>query len=168
MEQKLSPDRIDHLRQDYEQGFVRYCGFKADKIEYGNFRSLVNIQDHHRQQDGFIHAGVMATMADHTAGYSAFTVVDEAFQILSIEFKINFFKPAFGAGLECRSTVVRKGRQILVAESEVYDLRKDLKKDLCADLEEDRNEKKKVLVAKATVTLMAVLNKTLAQKKTNR
>ena len=145
MEQRLCQDRIDHLRRDYEQGFVRYCGFKADKIEYGSFRSLVTIQDHHRQQDGFIHAGVMATMADHTAGYAAFTVVDEAFQILSIEFKINFYKPAFGDRLECRSTVVRRGRQILVAESEVYDLRKDLKGDLKGDLENE----KKVVVAKA-------------------
>ncbi|MDY0222372.1 MAG: PaaI family thioesterase [Desulfobacterium sp.] len=161
MEQKLSRDRIEHLRQDYEQGFVRYCGFKAEEIEYGSFTSRVKIKDHHRQQDGFIHAGVMATMADHTAGYSAFTVVDEAFQILTIEFKINFFKPAFGEELECRSTTVRKGRQILVAESEVYDCRKDLEKNPCGD----QGEGEKVLVAKATVTLMAVLNKTLLQKK---
>ena len=161
MEQELSQDRIDHLRQDYEQGFVRYCGFKADRIEYGSFSSLLTIQDHHRQQDGFVHAGVMATMADHTAGYAAFTVVDEGFKILSIEFKINMFKPAFGAGLECRSNVLRRGRQIIVAESEVYDIRKDLGEGLGTDL----GEEKQFLVAKATVTLMAVLNETLVQKK---
>lgn len=148
MNRELSQERIDHLKQDYEQGFIHYCGFKADKIEHGKFKSLVEIQEHHRQQDGFIHAGVMATMADHTAGYSAFTVVDESFQILTIEFKINFLKPAFGTGLECLSNVIRKGRQILVAESEVYDIRQE----------------KRVLAAKATVTLMAVLKSNLVQK----
>lgn len=147
MGQTLSDERIAFLRSDYEQGFIRYCGFKADKITPGRFTSRVKIDDHHRQQDGFIHAGVMATMADHTAGYSAFTVVDDSFQILSIEFKINFLKPAFGAELTCESTVIRKGRQILVAESEVYDLRSE----------------ERVLAAKATVTLMAVPKEALVQ-----
>lgn len=164
MEKLLSQDRIDHLRRDFEQGFVRYCGFKADRIENGSFSSLLTLQDHHRQQDGFVHAGVLATMADHTAGYAAFSVVDETFQILSIEFKINMFKPALGVGLECRSNVLRRGRQIIVAESEIYDIRKDLKKDTGKNLKENLDGEEKVLVAKATVTLMAVLNETLVQK----
>ena len=149
MNPELSQERIDHLKKDYDQGFITYCGFKAAKIEHGRFTSIVKIEEHHRQQDGFIHAGIMATMADHTAGYSAFTVVDESFQILTIEFKINFLKPAFGSKLECLSNVIRKGRQILVAESEVYDIRQE----------------KKVLAAKATVTLMAVLKSDLVKKK---
>ena len=46
-------------------------------MERGYFRSRVAIKEHHRQQDGFVHAGVLATMADHTAGYSAYTIVPE-------------------------------------------------------------------------------------------
>ncbi|MBI9087765.1 MAG: PaaI family thioesterase [Desulfobacterium sp.] len=140
MNQTLSQKRILHLKQDYERGFIRHCGFKADQVAHGKFRASLVLKDHHRQQDGFVHAGVMATMADHTAGYAAFTVVDPTFQILSIEFKINFFKPAFGRGLECRSTVIRAGRKVIVAESEVYDL----------------GEENRGMTAKAMVTLMAV------------
>jgi len=82
----------------------------------------------------------MATMADHTAGYSAFTTVPDGIQILTIEFKINFLRPAFGKALICESQVIREGRQIVVSESEVFDVR----------------EGERVLVAKATVTLMGV------------
>jgi uncharacterized protein (TIGR00369 family) len=110
------------------------------KAEWGGFESRVEILDHHRQQDGFIHAGVMATMADHTAGYSAFTIVPEKMQILTIEFKINFFRPAFGDALLCRARVLREGRQIIISESEVFDVRKE----------------SEAAVAKAMVTLMAV------------
>jgi uncharacterized protein (TIGR00369 family) len=109
-------------------------------IERGYFQSTVAIEEHHRQQDGFIHAGVMATMADHTAGYSAFTTVSEDFQILTIEFKINFLRPAFGEALVCRSKVLREGGQIIISESEVFDIR----------------EGEAELAAKAMVTLMAV------------
>ena len=137
---QVSKERIDYLKNDYERGFIRFCRFKAEDAEWGAFKSSVTIGEDHRQQDGFIHAGVMATMADHTAGYSAFTIVPESMQILTIEFKINFLRPAFGESLICNSRVIREGRQIIVSESEVFDIR-------------DGNQ---VAVAKAMVTLMAV------------
>ncbi|MDQ1238134.1 MAG: hypothetical protein QG577_318 [Thermodesulfobacteriota bacterium] len=136
----LSRERIEFLKEDYQRGFIRFCGLRPEKVEWGRFESRVHIVEDHRQQDGFIHAGVMATMADHTAGYSAFTTVPEGFQILTIEFKINFLKPAYGHSLKCLSQVIREGRQIIVAESNVLDVRTD----------------QEVLVAKAMVTLMAV------------
>jgi len=109
-------------------------------IRRGYFQSRVKIEGHHRQQDGFIHAGVMATMADHTAGYAAFTTVPEDYQILTIEFKVNFLRPAYGERLVCRSRIIREGLQIIIGESEVFDLR--------------ANEEAQV--AKALVTLMVV------------
>jgi uncharacterized protein (TIGR00369 family) len=137
----LTQERIDYLKKDYQRGFIRYCGFQALQVERGYFVSKVEIRADHRQQDGFIHAGVMAAMADHTAGYSGFTVVGEEMQILTIEFKINFLRPAFGEGLICRSHVIREGKQIIISESEVFDMNPG---------------EEETLVAKAMVTLMAV------------
>ena len=137
---EISKERAAFLAKDYSRGFIKYCRFEADVIKGGYFQSRVRIEDHHRQQDGFIHAGVMATMADHTAGYSAFTTVSEEFQILTIEFKINFLRPAYGDTLVCKSRVIRGGTQVIISESEVY----------------DRREGEEAMVAKALVTLMAV------------
>ena len=123
MEQVISEERKAWLRKDFSRGFIAHCRFKAGAVRRGYFESTVTIRDDHRQQDGFIHAGVMAAMADHTAGYAAFTVVPEDLQILTIEFKINFLKPASGSALVCRSRVIREGRRTIVAESEVCDLR---------------------------------------------
>ena len=136
----LTRERIAFLARDYRRGFIRHCGLEAVHIKRGLFESQVLIGDHHRTQDNFIHAGLMATMADHTAGYAAYTTVSEDFRILTIEFKINFLKPAYGNALRCSSRVMSKGKQIIVAESKVYDVRKD---------HETR-------VAEAIVTLMAV------------
>jgi uncharacterized protein (TIGR00369 family) len=136
----LSQERIAFLKDDFERGFIKFCRFEAAHAEWGKFKSIVEINEDHRQQDGFIHAGVMATLADHTAGYSAFTTVPKDYQILTIEFKINFLRPAFGNRLVCNSRVIREGRQVIVAESEVLDVR----------------ETGEVSVAKAMVTLMAV------------
>ena len=148
MKGEISRERSAFLKKDYARGFIHYCQFEPDVVEYGFFQSRVTIREHHRQQDGFIHAGVMATMADHTAGYAGFTTVPQEFQILTIEFKINFLKPAFGEILVCRSRVIRGGRQVIIAESEVYDVR-------------DGDE---IMSAKAMVTLMAVHREKLRSK----
>ena len=149
MHKEISKERKASLVKDYSRGFIEYCQFKAEVIKMGYFQSTVRIEEHHRQQDGFIHAGVMATMADHTAGYSAFTIVDKNFQILTIEFKINFLRPAIGNALVCRSRVIREGSKIIISESEVFDIR----------------GKKEILAAKAMVTLMAVHRDKLVSKK---
>lgn len=138
--EKLTPERAAFLAEDFRRGFVGYCGFFADTVRYGFFESGLRVEDRHCQQDGFVHAGVMATMADHTAGYAAFTMAPGTHQILTIEFKINFLRAASGNGLACRARVIRGGARILVAESEVFDVRGD----------------GETLAAKAMVTLMAV------------
>jgi uncharacterized protein (TIGR00369 family) len=147
MKEDISEERKRFLERDFKQGFIAYCQFDGEAVQRGAFQSKVHIEKHHRQQDGFIHAGVMAAMADHTAGYAAFTTVEESFQILTIEFKINFLKPAYGDVLVCRSRVIRGGSQIIIAESEVFDGRAG----------------NQVLVAKALVTLMAVPQEKISQ-----
>ncbi len=87
----MNADRIDFLKKNYVQGFVAFCGFEVLHIEKGLFESCLKLKKEHKQQDGFVHAGVIATMADHMAGYSAFTLVPDDHQILTIEFKINYF-----------------------------------------------------------------------------
>jgi uncharacterized protein (TIGR00369 family) len=148
MGSELSQERKTFLAEDYSRGFIRHCRFEADVIKKGFFQSKVRIGEDHRQQDGFIHAGVMASMADHTAGYAAFTTVPDDFQILTIEFKINFLRPAFGDNLVCRSQVIREGARIIISESEVF----------------DKREGDEQLAAKALVTLMAVHRDKIASK----
>lgn len=145
MNRTLSKERAAFLAEDFSRGFIAACGFVAEAAEWGLFRSRLTVTPKHRQQDGLVHAGVMATMADHTAGYAAFTVVPESHQILTIEFKINFLRPAGGEELLCRSLVLRPGQQILVAESEVF----------------ARTAGSEKLTAKAQVTLMALHRDTL-------
>jgi len=137
---KLNNQWFEHLKQEYVQGFPKWCGFEVTRVDHGVFETCLALQPQHLQQDGFVHAGVISTMADHTAGYAAFTIVSQADRILTIEFKINFFKPAVGESIACRSRVIQGGRKIIVSESEVF----------------SRSEKNEKRVSKATVTLMSV------------
>ncbi len=140
MEKELTLKRIQFLKKDYSRGFIEDVGYEAINYRRGHLESRLKVSNRHRQQDNYIHAGVIATMADHTAGYAAFSLVPEDHRILTIEFKINFLDPAYGHTLVCKSRVLREGGQILVGESEVFDQRSD----------------GEVLVAKAIVTLRSI------------
>jgi uncharacterized protein (TIGR00369 family) len=137
---EFSPERRDFLTRDYSRGFIGDVGFEVHDYRKGYLESRLMVLDRHRQQDQYIHAGVLAAMADHTAGYAAFSLVDEVHRILTVEFKINFLQPAYGHGLLCKSRILREGGRILVGESEVFDQR----------------SAGQVLAAKALVTLMSV------------
>ncbi|MFQ5612452.1 MAG: PaaI family thioesterase [Anaerolineae bacterium] len=123
-----------------QAAFVADLGIKLHSIGLGWCETRLEILPRHLQQDRFIHAGVQATMADHTAGAAAGTLMQEGQIVLTVEFKINLLRPAVGESLRCRGTVLKPGRTLTVAESEVWASRQGQEK----------------LVAKATVTLALV------------
>jgi len=124
----MTLDWYAHLKKDFVQGFPAFCGFEVARVDHGLFETRLEVGEKHRQQDGFVHAGVLATMADHTAGYASFTTVSAAFRILTVEFKINYFKPAVGPLVVCRSKVVNNGRTLKVTESEIFSVADGIEK----------------------------------------
>ncbi len=117
--------------------FVRDLGMQLTQIEDEYCETILIPSERHRQQHGLIHAGVLATMADHTSGCAARGAVDLDQDVVSVEFKINFLRPAIAERLRCRGRVLRAGKMLVVCEAEVF--------------AEKHSEEK--LVSKATVTL---------------
>ncbi len=136
-----APDFRERVRAIFERApFIGDLGVALSGLGPGWCESVLAIAPKHLQQDGYIHAGVQATVADHTAGGAAGTVARPGDLVLTVEFKINLLRPAIGDRLRCRATVLRQGKTITVAESEVF-------------ARKDAEEK---LVAKAMVTLALV------------
>ncbi len=103
-----------------EVPFLKYVGIKLLDVGEGWCESEVMIETHHLQQGGYIHAGVISTMADHTAGGAATTLVAKDEFVLTLEFKMNLLRAAKGKRLRCRSEVLKPGSRFSVVESEVY------------------------------------------------
>lgn len=114
-----------HYREVIESSF-RQANFLVDLgIRFvdcgpGWCETLIELTPRHRQHHGFVHAGVQATIADHTAGAAAMSVTPEDATILTSEFKIHLLRPAKGERLTCRAQVLKPGRMFHVVESEVY------------------------------------------------
>lgn len=120
--------------------FIQSLGMEAEKIEPGICQTRLKIRQAHQQQDGFVHAGVQATLCDHTAGAAGATLIAEGKRVLTAEFKINLLRPASGEFLVCEASVLKPGNTLSIVESMLWAESSD----------------KRTLVAKATVTLAVV------------
>ena len=137
----MPPEHTDEARRIFLAApFALDLGLELESLGPGSCVSSMAISPRHLQQDGYVHAGVQATIADHTAGAAGATLVPRDRIVLSIEFKINLLRPATGDRLVCRAQVLRPGRNVIVAESEVL-------------VSSGSGER---LVSKATVTLAVV------------
>jgi uncharacterized protein (TIGR00369 family) len=103
--------------------FIRDLGLKLESAGPGRCRSRLRIAEKHQQQDGFVHAGVITTVADHTAGTAAATLIEEGQIVLSVEFKINMLRPAKGEYLIGQANVIKPGRTLSIVEAAVYCIR---------------------------------------------
>jgi uncharacterized protein (TIGR00369 family) len=103
-----------------EAQFVQSLGIELVASGEGWCETRLNCVDAHRQQHGFIHAGVVMTLADHTCGGAAASAVDEGRDVITVENKVAFLRPATGAKLTCRATVLKSGRNLVFVEGEVF------------------------------------------------
>ncbi len=72
------------------------------------------------QQNGFIHAGAIASVADSANGYAALTLAPPDTDVLAVEFKINLLAPARGERFLACGRVLRAGRTLTVCQAEVF------------------------------------------------
>lgn len=100
--------------------FIRHLGIAVAALSDGSCESAMTVQPFLCQQDGFVHAGVLATIADHTAGAAAGTLIAADETILSSSFDVHLLRPARGEVVTCVSRVVRQGRSLIVCASDVH------------------------------------------------
>jgi len=138
---KVGVDTENRIRSSFaKQGLMSTLGATIGPISPGEVEIALRPRPELSQQHGFVHAGAVAAIADSAAGYAALSLMPPGTGVLSTEFKINLLAPAIGDRIVARGRVVKAGRTLTVAQSEVF-------------AETDGNE---TLVALLTATMMTV------------
>lgn len=101
------------------QRIMRLLGARLRRVAAGAVEVELPARADLVQQHGFLHAGVLATIADSAGGYAAYTLMPPASSVLTIEFKLHLLRPAVGKRFVARGRVKRAGRNITVTELEV-------------------------------------------------
>ena len=108
------------LAQDVlqSQAFSRLLGTELTMAEPGKATLTLRLKDELKQQHGFAHGGVVSYLADNALTFAGGSMLGG--NAVTGEFKINYLRPAMGARLTARASVVHSGKQQAVAQCEVY------------------------------------------------
>jgi len=114
------PDFETRVRRSFsEQRAMATIGASLGNVGPGEVDILLPFRDDLTQQDGFVHAGVIAAVADSACGYAAYSLMALGGRVLSIEFKVNLLAPAVGERFEARGRVLRAGKTVTVCRADV-------------------------------------------------
>jgi uncharacterized protein (TIGR00369 family) len=103
-----------------KQGLMRTLGAELGKVTSGQVEIVLVPKPEVSQQHGFVHAGAVSAIADSAAGYAALSMMPMDRGCLTTEFKINLLAPATGERIIARGKVVKAGRTLTLAQTEVF------------------------------------------------
>ena len=104
------------------QSFMATLGAEIVRIAPGEVDVAFPASDAHRQQNGFLHAGAIASVADSANGYAALTLCEADVDVLAVEFKINLVSPAKAPRFLAEGRVLRPGRTLTACLAQVWGL----------------------------------------------
>jgi uncharacterized protein (TIGR00369 family) len=113
------------------QKVMGLLGARLGRVKAGEVEIELPRRDDLVQQHGFLHAGVLGTIADSAGGYAGYTLMQPGTSVLTIEYKLHLLRPAVGEKFIARGTVKRAGRNITITEMAV-DAVEGRKRTLCA------------------------------------
>jgi uncharacterized protein (TIGR00369 family) len=114
------------------QGYMQTLGTEMSSLAPGHCELTVQFKNALAQQHGFFHGGVVASVADVSGGYAAFSLLAADRTNVTVEFKLSLLSPGQGASLVAIAEVLKSGRTLTVCRSDVFAISDAGARTLCA------------------------------------
>jgi uncharacterized protein (TIGR00369 family) len=101
------------------QSVMTTIGARLTRVTPGAVEIELPFRSDLTQQHGFVHAGVITTIADSACGYAAFSLMPAEASVLTVEYKVNLLAPARGDRFVARGRVMKPGRTLTVCAADV-------------------------------------------------
>jgi uncharacterized protein (TIGR00369 family) len=116
------PAELEQLVAAGQQLFPGVVGLEFVDLAHGSARAGLELRDNHRAPNGYLHAGVVVTLADTVCGYGCLASLPPgASSFTTIELKANFVAAVRGDSLACDGRLVHGGRTTQVWDAVVTD-----------------------------------------------
>lgn len=118
MVQALKRTRVSPLAYIEELMNFQSLGYDADK---GAYIHQMLVTDELRNRFNILHGGITATFIDTAMGSTVFQVEGNEAQAVTLDLTVHFLAPGKDGWLTAETSVVKKGKTILVLETKVVD-----------------------------------------------
>lgn len=116
-----NPAFAEAIRQSFaRQSVMQLIDARLERVEPGIVEISLPYRNDLAQQHGYLHAGIVTTIADSASGYAAYSLMPAGSDVLSVEFKVNLLRPAKGARFVARAEVIKAGRTLTVTRADVF------------------------------------------------
>lgn len=102
------------------QGLMKTLGAELVSVAAGEVHIALPFSAGLTQQHGYLHAGATTSIVDSACGYAALTMAPADCEVVTIEFKINFMRPAIGERFLAIGRVQNSGKTMAVCTGEVH------------------------------------------------
>jgi uncharacterized protein (TIGR00369 family) len=102
---------------------MKTLGASLELVEPGRVQIAVPFSPALTQQHGYVHAGVITSIADSACGYAALTLAPSDSEVLTVEFKISLLAPAHGPRFLAVASVLRAGKRLSFCTGQVRAIR---------------------------------------------
>jgi uncharacterized protein (TIGR00369 family) len=121
MHTTADPEFEARVRSSFDlQRLMKTLNAKLTKVIPGQVHIELPFQHELTQQNGFIHAGIITSIVDSACGYAAYSLMDRASGVLTVEYKVNLVSPAVGDCFEAVGRVKKAGRTLTVCDGDVF------------------------------------------------
>lgn len=128
----ISPQKTaDILNIFNAQGAMKLIDARLTEVEEGIAEFELDFRPELSQQNGYFHAGIIATLIDTAGGCAGATLMPPGSGVLTVEYKLNVMAPGDGEKLRARGEVVKSGRTLTITQGKVW-VTKGGKETLCA------------------------------------
>ena len=118
-----NPNFDQDVRRSFaQQSIMTLIGASLSLVQPGIVEITLPYRQDLTQQNGYLHAGIVTTIADSACGYAAFTLMPPGAGVLSVEFKVNLLRPAQGDSFVARAEVIKAGKTLSVVRADVFAL----------------------------------------------
>jgi uncharacterized protein (TIGR00369 family) len=118
-----NPAFVQEVKESFAmQTVMGLIGAELTRVEPGVIEITLPYRADLAQQHGYVHAGIITTIADSACGYAAYTLMPVGSDVLAVEFKVNLMRPAKGETFVARAEVIKSGRTLTVVRADVHAL----------------------------------------------
>lgn len=103
-----------------KQPFMQLLGVSMTELSEGKSTLTFSYKEELTQQNKFLHAGVLTSVADTACGMAALTLLPESYDILAVEFKINLLKPSIGTHFSAKAEVLQSGKKLSIVRCDIF------------------------------------------------
>ena len=99
--------------------YAKFLGLQLGELKKGEASVHLEVRDHHKQNQGAVHGGAIASLIDTASAFAVVTQLQVGERVTTTDLTIHYLRPVTAGRMTATARIVRGGRRLFVLSIEV-------------------------------------------------